>query len=81
MVELYRSTLLPTARKYYGGDKSKWMLLEDNGGRCFSSLKQLSTYIKRQWISFPREYAGNLGKSMPSRCARIIEQQGEWIKF
>lgn len=125
MVQLYRSTLLPTAKKYHGNDKSKWMLLEDNDpkhksrlctawkeengiqqmvwppqspdcnpienvwsiikarlrGRSFSNLKQLTSFIKRQWISFPRKYAENLSQSMPNRCARVIEQQGEWIKY
>lgn len=125
MVKLYRSTLLPTARKYYGGDKSKWILLEDNDpkhkshlcsdwkdehdieqmvwppqspdcnpienvwsviksrlrGKIFSNIHQLSLYIRRQWLTFPREYAENLSKSMPSRCARVVEQQGEWIKY
>lgn len=125
MVQLYRSTLLPTARKYYGGDKSKWLLLEDNDpkhksrlcsdwkdendieqmvwppqspdcnpienvwsiiksrlrGKSFNNIKQLSSYIKRQWVNFPRKYAENLSKSMPNRCARVIEQQGEWIKY
>lgn len=125
MVQLYRSTLLPTAKKYYGSDNSKWMLLEDNDpkhksrlcnawkeengivqmvwppqspdcnpienvwsiikarvrGKCFSNIKQLSLYIRRQWLSFTREYAENLSKSMPNRCARVIEQKGEWIKY
>lgn len=125
MCQLYRTTLLPSAKKYYGNDNSKWLLLEDNDpkhksrlcnawkeengieqmewppqspdcnpienvwgiikarlrGRSFHNLKQLSSFIQRQWNGFPRSYAQNLSQSMPSRCARVIEKQGEWIKY
>lgn len=125
MNELYKSTLLPTAKKYYGNDNSKWLLLEDNDpkhksrlctawkeekgieqmdwppqspdcnpienvwaiikarlkGKKFNNTKQLSSFIIRQWNSFPRSYAENLSKSMPSRCVRVIEKEGEWIKY
>lgn len=30
MCKLYKSTLLPTAKKFYGNDTSKWILQEDN---------------------------------------------------
>lgn len=125
MCDLYKSTLLPTAKKFYGNNNSDWLLLEDNDpkhksrlcnawkeendihqmewppqspdcnpienvwaiikarlcGKIFRNLKQLTNFIQRQWKSFPREYAKNLSQSMPSRCARVIEKQGEWIKY
>lgn len=125
MCNLYKSTLLPTAKKFYGSDNSNWLLLEDNDpkhksrlctdwknendiqqmvwlpqspdcnpienvwsiikarlkGKRIRNTKQLSSFIIRQWKSFSRSYAENLNKSMPSRCARVIEQKGEWIKY
>jgi transposase len=125
MLELYKSTLLPTAKKFYGNDNSNWQLLEDNDpkhksrlctawkdendihqmvwppqspdcnpienvwaiikgrlkGKRIRTTRQLSSFIQRQWKSFSRDYAENLSKSMPSRCARVIEKQGEWIKY
>lgn len=125
MNQLYSSTLLPTAKKFYGNDNSNWLLLEDNDpkhksrlctawkeenhieqmvwppqspdcnpienvwaiikarlrGKTFRNLKQFSAFILRQWKGFQREYAENLSKSMPKRCARVIEKEGEWIKY
>lgn len=125
MCQLYKSTLLPTAKKYYGNDNSKWLLLEDNDpkhksglcnawkdkngieqmnwppqspdcnpienvwallkarlkGKSFRSLKDLTRFLHRQWNSFSHSYAQNLSESMPSRCARVIEKEGEWIKY
>lgn len=125
MNQLYKSTLLPTARKFFGTDNSEWLLLEDNDpkhksrlcnawkeengieqmvwppqspdcnpienvwsiikarlkGKHFRNIQQLSSFITRQWNSFSADYARNLSQSMPSRCARVIEKQGEWIKY
>lgn len=125
MNQLYKSTLLPTARKFFGTDNSEWLLLEDNDpkhksrlcnawkeengieqmvwppqspdcnpienvwsiikarlkGKHFRNIQQLSSFITRQWNSFSANYARNLSQSMPSRCARVIEKQGEWIKY
>ena len=110
MLKLYKSTLMPTASKFYGKDCSEWLLLEDNDpkhksnlcndwkdakgienvwsvikarlkGKRFRNLNELTTFIKRQWYSFPDDYARNLSQSMPSRCARVIEKRGEWIKY
>lgn len=125
MRELYRTTLLPSAKKFYGNDNSNWLLLEDNDpkhksrlcnawkeengirqmewppqspdcnpienvwaiikarlrGKIFRNLPQLSRFIQHQWKSFSTEYAKNLSQSMPSRCARVIEKNGEWIKY
>lgn len=125
MRKLYQSTLLPTAKKFFGNDNSNWLLLEDNDpkhksrlcnawkaekgieqmnwppqspdcnpienvwsiikerlkGKQFRNLKQLSSFITRQWNSFSPEIAKNLSQSMPSRCARVIEKNGEWIKY
>lgn len=125
MLKLYKSTLPPFAKKFYGNDNSNWMLLEDNDPKHKSGLcntwkrendieqmiwppqspdcnpienvwslmkarlkgnrlrttQQLTSFLKRQWNSFSREYARNLSQSMPSRCARVIEKQGEWIKY
>lgn len=125
MCELYKSTLLPTARKFYGADNSNWLLLEDNDpkhksrlcnawkeengieqmvwppqspdcnpienvwsiikqrlkGKRIRTTKELSAFLRRQWNSFSREYAQNLSQSMSTRCARVIDKQGEWIKY
>lgn len=59
-----------------------WALLKARlKGKTFRSLTHLGNFLKRQWKSFPTEYAKNLSQSMPSRCARVIEKQGEWIKY
>lgn len=125
MLGLYKSTLLPTANKFFGKNNRNWMLLEDNDpkhksrlcnewksendvdqmewppqspdcnpienvwsllkarlkGRSFRNLKQLTRFLHRQWNSFSRNYAQNLSESMRSRCARVIEKNGEWIKY
>ena len=59
-----------------------WSVIKEGlKGKRFQNLNELSTFIKRQWNSFPKDYAQNLSQSMPSRCARVIEKQGDWIKY
>lgn len=50
-------------------------------GKTFTNLKQFGAFIRRQWHTFPPDYARNLSQSMPGRCARVIQNQGEWIKY
>lgn len=125
MRQLYKSELLPTAKRFYGTDNSKWILLEDNDqkhksgvctdfkeengivqmdwpaqspdcnpiekiwsimkqrlkGKHIRSIQHLTSFLKRQWNSLPREYAEKLSKIMHSRCERVIAKQGEWIDY
>ena len=59
-----------------------WSLMKARlKGKTFKNMKQFGAFLQRQWKSFPPEYAQNLSESMASRCARVIEKQGEWIKY
>lgn len=72
-----------TSFKWYGHHSHKTAMQSKMSSRLrekkFNSLEHLKRFIKHQWATFPCEYAENLGKNMPNRCTRVIQQRGEWI--
>ena len=125
MFKLYKLTLMPTARKFYGDDSSDWLLLEDNypkhksnlcndwkdgkgieqmywppqspdcnpienfwsvtkarlKGKRFQNLNELSTFIKRQWYSFPDDYARNCKTYSSNKQLNLKHLYGPAVLF
>lgn len=50
-------------------------------GKRVYTLKQLCYHIRAIWRSLPQQYAENLVESMPKRCQRILDNNGDWTTY
>jgi hypothetical protein len=96
LCDLYEKDLLPSAKKWFGNDTSKWVLQEDNDPKHTSKLDLLKNELRHhqpknlralKWRkaliskSLPYDHATNFIEGMKARGEAIIKAREDYTVY